>query len=250
MSEPLEPHIRVLPAPADVARAAADLIVASARQAIDERGVFTLALSGGSTPKALHQLLASDEYRGKVDWTNVELFFGDERCVAPDHELSNYRMAKETLFDPLRIPPDNVYRMRGEIDPQEAAKLYGLQLRDIFADGAPDLILLGMGPDGHTASLFPRTTALDELEHRCVANHVPYDYIPKGTEWRITMTAPFINRAAHVAVLCTGKDKAARVQEVLEGPRKPKDLPIQMIRPTRGQLTWMLDVSAAAMEAE
>lgn len=240
------PHLKVYPDADTVARAAAELFVASAERAIAAKGVFSVALSGGSTPKAMHKLLAT-EFKTAIDWVNVEIFFGDERCVPPDSELSNYRMARETLLDLVPIPLDNIYRMRGEIDPNEAAKLYGLQLKDIFADGGIDLVYLGMGDDGHTASLFPGTSAVDETEHRCVANHVPHAYIPKGTDWRITLTAPFINRAACVAILCTGASKAERISQVLEGDDDPRVLPVKLIDPSPGQLYWLLDSAAAGM---
>lgn len=242
-----QPHIRVLPDPAAVAREAAELFVASAERAIAEHEVFTVVLAGGSTPRAMYELLAAEPFRSRVNWVQVEVFFGDERCVPPDDERSNYRMVKQTLLDRVPIPRDNVYRMRGEIDPNEAAKLYGLQLRDIFGDGGADLVYLGMGEDGHTASLFPRTAALDEQEHRCVANHVPHDYLPAGTAWRLTLTAPFLNRGRHVVVACTGADKAARIAEVLEGDEDPQRLPIQLIQPTSGEFTWLLDAAAAGM---
>lgn len=240
------PEIKVLPDPAGVAREAADRIVAAAREAIDDHGSFSLALSGGSTPRKLHDLLASDAYRNRIDWVNVEVFFGDERCVPPDHDDSNYRMAKETLLDRVPIPGDNVYRMRGELDPDEAAKQYGLMLKEKFADGGLDLVLLGMGADGHTASLFPGTEAVHEREHRVVANYA--EHSTTGKSWRITLTAPFINRARHVMLLVAGADKAARLSEVLEGPSDPQRLPVQLIRPDPGQLTWLLDAKAAGMD--
>ena len=239
------PEIKVFPTPEALAHAAAELVVAVGEAAIELRGAFSIALSGGSTPKALHQLLASDEFRDQLDWTKVEIFFGDERCVPPEHADSNYRMAKETLLSKVPIPGDNVYRMRGEIDPNDAAKEYGQMLKEKFGDGGLDLILLGMGDDGHTASLFPQTEALHETKHRCVANHVE-----KLNTWRITMSAPFINRAAQVAILVAGASKAQRLSEVLEGKRDPERLPVQLIQPDPGQLTWMIDAGAAGMGEE
>ena len=176
----------------------------------------------------------------------VEVYFGDERTVPPDHDESNYRMAKDALLCPVSIPPKNVHRMRGENDPQEAAKEYGQLLKEKFGDGGGcDIVLLGMGDDGHTASLFPHTEALHEQKHRCVANHVE-----KLGGWRITLTAPFINRASSVLILVTGASKAQRVAEVLEGPRDPDRLPIQLIAPQEGKLTWLLDAAAAGMHDE
>jgi 6-phosphogluconolactonase len=218
------PEIKVLPTADALAHAAAELVVVEGQAAIELRGRFSLALSGGSTPKAMHKILASDEFRDQLDWSKVEIFFGDERTVPPEHADSNYRMAKETLLSKVPIPGDNVYRMRGEIDPNEAAKEYGQMLKEKFGDGGLDLIFLGMGDDGHTASLFPHTEALHETKHRCVANHVE-----KLNTWRITLTAPFINRAARVAILVSGASKAARLAEVLEGARDPERLPVQAV---------------------
>lgn len=231
-------------------REIAELIVHMADQSAKDSAMFSLFLSGGSTPKALYQLLASDEFRTQIDWRGVELYFGDERCVPPESDLSNYRMAKETLVDKVPIPAGNVYRMKGEIDPEQAAKEYGQMLQEKFFDEGPDLLLLGMGDDGHTASLFPGTTALSETRHRCVANHVPHDYIPKGTNWRITLTYPFINKSREIAILVTGESKAKRVSEVLEGDEDVDRLPIQGVKPTQGQLTWYLDAAAAGMNEE
>src|SRR5256885_398375 len=141
------PEIKVVPTPAAVATEAATRVVASAEAAIETNGKFTFVLSGGSTPKALFTLLAAEPYRSAIDWTKVHVFFGDERCVPPDHPDSNYRMARETLLSKVPIPGDNVYRMRGEIDPQAAAKEYGEILKEQFGDGGPDTVLLGMGDD-------------------------------------------------------------------------------------------------------
>jgi len=154
-------------------------------------------------------------------------------------------MANEALLSHVPIPPEQIHRMRSEIDPQEAAKEYGQLLKAHFGDDGLDLILLGMGDDGHTASLFPHTAALAEQHHRCVANHVE-----KLDAWRITMTAPFINKAAEVMILVAGADKEARLHEVLEGPQKPEDFPIQMIQPESGRLIWLLDSAAAGMWEE
>jgi 6-phosphogluconolactonase len=164
--------------------------------------------------------------------------------VPPDHEDSNYRMARIALLSEVPIPGDNIYRMRGEIDAEQAAIEYGKMLKEKFADAGPDLILLGMGEDGHTASLFPGTPALKETKHRCVSN-----YVDKLGAWRITLTAPFINRADEVLVLVSGTGKASKVTEVLEGPREPERLPIQLIDPASGKMTWLLDVAAAGMSA-
>lgn len=238
-----ERSIRVFPTPQVVASAAADLIVESAARAIDSGGKFSLVLSGGSTPRLLNQTLAADPYRSAIDWPNVEFYFGDERCVPPDHADSNYRMANEAMLSKVPLRTENVYRMRGEIEPEAAAIEYGRTLKAKFADGGPDLILLGMGPDGHTASLFPDTPALTETKHRCVAN-----YVSKFSSWRLTMTAPFINRAASVAVLIAGAEKREIVKQVLEQSAEPSRFPIQLIHPTDGQLIWLMDAAAAEMD--
>jgi 6-phosphogluconolactonase len=221
---------------------AAGRIVEAAAVAIREHERFSIALSGGNTPRGLYQLLASDVYQKQIDWQHVEIYFGDERCVPPDSEQSNYRMAFIAMLSEVPIPAKQIHRMRGEIDPQEAAKEYGELLKEKFGDGGLDMVLLGMGDDGHTASLFPGTTALHETKHRCVANHVE-----KLNTWRITLSAPFINKSAAVMILVAGADKAARLHEVLEGPTEPERLPIQMIQPETGTLTWLLDAGAAGM---
>jgi len=238
------PEVKVLPDPAAVAAEAAERVTRAAADAVAAAGRFSIALAGGSTPKALYELLATDAYRNRIDWANVEVYFGDERTVPPDHPDSNYRMAREALLAKVPVPESNVHRMRGEIDPEQAAKEYGQLLKDRFGDSGPDMVLLGMGDDGHTASLFPGTPALHEPKHRCVANPVP-----KLNTTRLTMTAPFINRAADVILLVTGASKAARLAEVLEGPRDPDRLPVQLIQPTTGRLAWLVDVAATGMHA-
>jgi 6-phosphogluconolactonase len=247
-----QPEIKVLPDPAAIATEAAERIGRAAEEAIALSGRFRIGLSGGSTPKALFQLLASDAYRDRIDWSNVEVFFADERCVPPEHPDSNYRMARETLLSKVPVPGDNVYRMRGEVDlPNEAAKEYGQMLKEKFGGpsieegGGLDVILLGMGEDGHTASLFPATAAVNETKHRCVANYV--EKSTTGESWRLTLTAPFINRSREVLILVAGASKAKTLAEVLEGPRDPQRLPIQLIGPIDGKVTWLVDAAAAGM---
>lgn len=242
---PNTPEIKVLPDANAIAREAAERIVALSEEAIEARGRFSIALAGGSTPKTLFALLASPEFVTRLDWPAIDLFFGDERCVPKDHKDSNYRMAHETMISKVPIPLDNVYRMRGEADPNEAAKEYGLMLKERFGDGGLDLVLLGMGDDGHTLSLFPGSKAVTEREHRVVANYA--ENSTTGKSWRVTMTAPFVNKARHVIVMLAGANKADRVKEVLEGPRDPERLPIQLIQPTDGTMTWLLDSGAAGM---
>jgi 6-phosphogluconolactonase len=238
-----DPVIQVAADPKALAEAAAQRIFAAAHSAADRRQMFSIALSGGNTPKALFQLLAAPPMRDSIDWKRWEIYWGDERCVPPDHPDSNYRMAKEELLDHVPIDPDKIHRMKGELDPNQAAKEYGELLKEKFGDGGLELILLGMGDDGHTASLFPGTAALNETKHRCVAN-----FVPKMKTWRITLTAPFINKSRQVMIVVEGKAKAPRIDEVLHGPRDPQNLPIQLIQPTDGRLIWMLDVPAAGMD--
>jgi 6-phosphogluconolactonase len=238
----LTPEIKVVPDAASVALEAAERVAAAAEAAIELHGAFSIALSGGSTPRALYSLLAAEPYRSSIDWAKVHLFFGDERCVPGDDPHSNYRMARESLFSKVPVPGDNVYRIRGEIDPQAAAGEYDQTLKEYFADSGPDVVLLGMGDDGHTASLFPRTEALSALKSRCVAN-----FVPKLNKWRVTLTAPFLNRSQDVLILVTGEAKAARIAQVLEGPRVPDELPIQLISPVAGKLAWIMDAAAAGM---
>jgi len=233
--------IRIVADPAAIADAAAEKIISLADAAISERGKFSIALSGGSTPKTLFSLLATDVYSRRVGWKNWQIYFGDERCVPPEHPDSNFRMASEAMLNHVAIPAENIHRMKGEIDPQQSAVEYGRLLKQNFGDGGLEVILLGMGDDGHTASLFPHTAALEETHHRCVAN-----YVEKLNAWRITMSAPFINRAAQVIIMVSGAAKAARIQQVLNGPPDPKTLPIQMVAPANGEVLWVLDKPAAA----
>jgi 6-phosphogluconolactonase len=222
------PQIRVFPDPDAVAQAAADVVAAAAVEA-----------------RKLYELLAEEPYRSAIDWARVHVYFGDERVVPPDHKDSNYRTARDALLSKVPIPGDNIYRMKGEIDPQQAAKDYGLMLKETFGDGGMDLTLLGMGADGHTLSLFPGTPAVKEREHRVVANYA--ENSTTGKSWRITMTAPFANRSRRVLFLVTGADKAKTVSEVLEGPPDPGRLPAQLITPAEGELIWLLDAAAAGM---
>jgi 6-phosphogluconolactonase len=239
-----QPTISVHPDPAALAFAAADAFAVAATMAIDARGTFTVAVSGGSTPKAMFHLLATPIFTMRVDWSKVELFFVDERCVPTDHPDSNYKMTDETLISQVPIPPANMHRMRGEIDPNEAAIEYGKMLKARFGDGGVDQCWLGMGDDGHTASLFPHSPAVKETHHRCVAQFV--EKSTTGQSWRITMTSPFINRSGEVVVLIAGASKAERLNEVLHGPQDPERLPLQLIKPASGKLVLMLDRAAAS----
>lgn len=221
----------------------ANFIADLAAQAIRERGRFTITLSGGSTPRPIYARLADAEFQKRIDWTRTHIFFGDERSVPPDDARSNYHMARETLFEHAPIPPANIYRLRGEDDPALAAVLYEQQIRQLFRAAAPpafDLILLGMGDNGHTASLFPGTAALRET-----ARWVVPQYVEVMSTWRVTFTVPLINAARQVAFLVQGAGKAQMLWNVLKGPYRPDEFPSQLIQPTNGELHWLVDVTAA-----
>lgn len=244
--------IEVLATAADLFHAAAEEFIRAARTAIGAQGRFTVALSGGSTPEALYSLLAAN-YASFV-WNRVFLFFGDERHVPPTDPESNYRMVNESLLTKIAIPSENVFRVLAENpDADAAASDYESRLRRFFEirpgdrseDRPPefprfDLILLGMGPDGHTASLFPDSAALDEQSRLVVAN-----WVAKFNTHRITLTFPVLNRAAEVMFLASGADKAEMLRQVLEGKNTPP-LPSQRVQPSDGKLLWMLDEAAAA----
>jgi 6-phosphogluconolactonase len=238
-------EIRVLPDPDEAARAAALETVQAARDALGNRGIFHIALSGGTTPVLLFRELAGARIRESIDWERTRLFFVDERCVPPDHGRSNYRLAKENLLDPLGIPPDHVFRMHGEINPEAAAREYEETLiRELGGTGTVpslDLVLLGLGNDGHTASLFPGTAALGEGRRWVVANRVP-----KLGEWRLTLTLPVLNAARRAVFLVTGREKSAVVAAIAQRKEGSRDLPASLVRPTSGPLIWIIDEAAAA----
>jgi 6-phosphogluconolactonase len=222
---------------------AARKIIEIAARAVEQSGRFTLALSGGSTPRSLYQLLASEPYRKRIAWDKAHFFFGDERLVAADSPESNYRMAKVAFLEPLKIPEGRIYRWKTELsEPKAIAADYENQLRAFTKGSLPkfDLVLLGLGPDGHTASLFPFTQALQEAERDAVAN-----WVPKLDAWRLTLTFPVLNNAANVVFLVSGDDKASILRAVLEGPFDPDRLPAQMIQPFHGDLFWLIDRAAS-----
>jgi 6-phosphogluconolactonase len=235
--------IRVLPDPSALANAAARLIVEQAQAAIDSRGLFTIALSGGSTPRDLHLRLASPPLVDQVDWPHVHVFFGDERCVPPDDPQSNYRMAEETLLSRVPIPAAQIHRMRAELPPHEAAAEYQSQLEAFFKNDPPriDVILLGMGDNGHTASLFPGLSAVNEQRRWVMAEDVK-----EVGMWRITLTPVVLNLGRAVVFLVAGEGKASMLHQVLEGPYKPAERPAQIVRPTPGEVIWLVDAAAAA----
>ncbi|HEV2743785.1 MAG TPA: 6-phosphogluconolactonase [Rubrobacter sp.] len=230
-------NVEIYENPQQLAEAAARAFVEGAASAIAERGRFAVALAGGSTPEATHEVLARD-HAGDVDWPNVHAFFGDERAVPPDHEDSNYRMAREALLD--RVPVGSVHRMRGELPPDEAAASYEKDLEQFFGEVPPvlDLVMLGIGEDGHTASLFPETPALGITDRLAVANPVA-----KLDTTRLTLTVPVLNAAREVRFLVAGAGKAEALAEILDGGADPRQYPAKLIRPPGGPI-WMIDRAA------
>lgn len=221
----------------------ADLVVKQAGEAIRQHGRFSFVLSGGSSPKKLFELLASDLYRDRISWQQVYFFFGDERNVPADHPDSNYLMARKALFEPLKIADDHIFRMNTDLEPAAAASAYEKDLHTYFA-GKPihlDLVLLGLGDDAHTASLFPHTTALKERE-----SLVKENYVEKVKMYRITLTAPLINAASNIAFLVYGASKATAVHHILEDAKNEEEYPAQLIQPLHGKVHWFLDEAAAA----
>ncbi|MGI9107620.1 MAG: 6-phosphogluconolactonase [Pyrinomonadaceae bacterium] len=229
----------------EVAQRAAERFIDLAHTSIEARGRFSVALAGGSTPKRIYELLAGEDLSGQIDWPKVHIFFGDERCVPPNHAESNYRMANEALLSRVSLPEQNIHRMRGEGDAVANARLYEDELRGFFTeqDFGPqfDLVMLGMGDDGHTASLFPGTSALEVQTAWVTAN-----WVEKFDTYRVTLTAAAINHAQHVMFIVTGAGKAERLEEVIYGPQDPQRLPSQLIRPSAGSLEWFFDEAAAA----
>jgi len=232
-----------------LAKEAAEHCARLAQEAVARAGRFTIALSGGSTPKLLYSLLAAEPYSTSLPWQQTHVFWGDERAVPPGDHDSNFGMAKATLLDRVPIPADRVHRMQAERDDLDlVAREYEAEIARSF--GVPpgaeppvfDLILLGLGPDGHTASLFPHTEAVRERARWVVRNHVP----TLKTD-RVTLTAPILNQASMVLFLVAGADKAPALQAVLEGPADPDRLPAQLIQPTSGRLMWLVDRAAAGM---
>jgi 6-phosphogluconolactonase len=218
-----------------VAREAASLFVRSAQEAIAVRGRFVVALSGGSTPKATFEILASD-HRDAIDWTKVIAFPGDERCVPPDDADSNYRTARERLVEAGPLPEANLKRWRTEAGPEAAAAAFATMLREF---GRLDLVMLGLGPDGHTASLFPRSTALKATDELAVST-----WVEKLGAHRLTLTARAINAARRVVFLVVGHDKRDALETVLQGLRDPSRLPAELIHPVDGELIWLVDRAA------
>ena len=236
------PLIRVFPTTAELFKAAAEVFCQIGEQAIRDRGRYTVALSGGNTPRGLHHELVT-KHSGRLSWDKVFFFWGDERHVPPDFPESNYRMAKETLLSKLSIPGNHIFRMPGELpDAEQGAAIYEQTLREVFSRTPGefprfDFILLGLGPEGHTASLFPNTKALAENRRWVVGN-----WVAVHSTWRITCTYPVFNQGANVMFLVEGSEKAEIVRTALHVPSA--HLPCQAVKPTNGELMWYLDQAA------
>lgn len=246
-SNALRREIEIYNSVEELSQAAAERFISASDVAIRARGRFTVVLSGGSTPRSLYSLLATEPRFSRVDWRRVHFFWGDERSVPPIHKDSNFRMVRETLLSKVNPPPTNIHRIPAEKTvASEAAKAYMEELKSFFSlqEGEwPrfDLVLLGMGPDGHTASLFPDTLVLHEATSLVAA-----PWVDKLKSYRITLTPPALNHAAHVLFIVAGPDKAPALREVLEGSFRPETYPAQLIRPLDGKITWMVDREAAA----
>jgi 6-phosphogluconolactonase len=234
--------IEILPDESHLAEAAADRFIGIVESTLRYRQVADIALAGGSTPRAMNLLLSAAPRRHAIPWNRLRFFFGDERTVPPDDAESNYRMTRETLFEPLGIPAEHIFRMHGEDEPQAAAAAYAAALvRELGARPRFDLLYLGMGPDGHTASIFPGTVAGIDDTKLVVAN-----WVEKFKTWRITLTPHVINDATHVVITTGGEAKADALHSVLDGPNEPDTYPVQLVAPTDGELHWLIDEAAAA----
>ncbi|MGA2351062.1 MAG: 6-phosphogluconolactonase [Terracidiphilus sp.] len=249
MSKHLHIKYYVEPDAAALACRAAQYFVEMAGEAVEARGRVRIAISGGSTPKAAFEMLADSNqpWRYRMPWDKLDLYWVDERCVPPDNADSNYRMTREALLDHVSLRPDQIHRIEGELEPDAAATRYESELRSSFRIERAetprfDLVALGLGEDGHTASLFPHTPAIHETSRLVVPNHVA-----QRDAWRVTLTWPIINHARSVFFLASGDGKAAILHEVLTGPRDPERLPSQLIWPASGILTFILDKAAAAL---
>jgi 6-phosphogluconolactonase len=242
--------IQIFPDRQSLIDGTAEYITRIAVEAIARRKRFTVALSGGSTPRPVYSRLATEPFLHQIDWSRVHVFFGDERCVPPDDPRSNFKMAQDALFEHVPLVPSNIHRMHGEDPPEKAAAAYAAVLEKTLGgksgSGAPadpiDLVLLGMGDNGHTASLFPGIPELLDEKRWVVAK-----YIEEVVMWRVTMTPVLINSARNVAFLVSGADKAEMAAKILEGPYQPVQLPSQIVKPTNGDLRWLLDAPAATL---
>lgn len=241
-------EVRVYPSQESLAQAAAALIIQQANAAVASQGAFHLALSGGSTPSQTFAELVRPEHISRFPWLHTEVFWSDERCVPPEHPQSNYRLAQAALLDHVPVPASQIHRMQGEISPPNAARMYEQVLRSRFFAREPnlngiqtfDLVMLGLGSDGHTASLFPETEAVRATDRWVAANRVP-----ALEAWRITLTTTCLNAAAFVLFLVSGASKAAILQKVITGEKRV--YPAQLVRPANGKVVWLVDEAAAQL---
>jgi 6-phosphogluconolactonase len=226
-----------------LAKFAAEQVAQILSRAIKERKSASLVLSGGETPRRVYQILGSSSFGSPVEWDRVQFYFGDERMVPPDHPDSNYGMARRELFEHLPIPADNIHRIPGELTPEKAALEYANDLHTMYSGEIPrfDCVMLGIGEDGHTASLFAGTDALNERKRSAVAL-----FVPRLRTWRVSLTFPVINNAREIVFLAEGEKKASIVQKVIESAAPSPDIPATMVRPLDGVLHWMLDSEGAA----
>ncbi len=245
------PEIQVFEASQALSEAAANRFAAMAKQAVERRGRFLVALSGGSTPLGLYRLLGESPYRAQIPWQQTHLFWGDERLVPPDDEESNYGQVARTLLGKIQLPSAQLHRVRDELSPEDAAQHYRRVLSEIAGPGRQwprfDLVILGMGSDGHTASLFPGPISDEEAREAVIAVTADYDGRPAN---RITLTASVFNDARVLLFLATGENKAAALRAVLQGPYQPELWPAQRIRPVEGSICWLVDAAAAANLSE
>jgi 6-phosphogluconolactonase len=235
--------IRVFTSVDEFEQKSAEEIAHVMQDAVRERGACYLVLSGGETPKGVYRRFGTDPLRQLVDWSRVRIFFSDERCVAPDDPQSNFDMVERELLSRVNLVAENIHRMRVELGPEKAAADYEEVLRNFLDHDTRrfDVIMLGIGEDGHTASLFPSTEALGDKNRWARAV-----YVPRLNSWRVTLTFPAINAGKSVFVLATGKSKALIVERALAAKTPTKEIPITLVRPSQGSLRWMLDRQAAA----
>ena len=238
-------EIKIFPEPSKLAEAVALGLKKATKQAWDAGRRFNLVLAGGGTPRAVYEHCTRPEFKTSIQWNCVHFFWGDERCVPPDHADSNYQMARESLLDPLKIPEENIHRMRGENDPTTEAARYANEIKNNLSDRSDDTprfdwILLGLGTDGHTASLFPRVNAIEDRSGLCAVS-----VQPENGQQRITLTNRVLNQAHRVTFIVTGKSKAQVVADILNESQKSKNYPSAHVHPDQGTLEWFLDAEAA-----
>lgn len=245
------PDVKILADAKELAKAAAELFIQIVGSTVAQKGTCRVVLAGGSTPQALYSLLASEPYSEQVAWDRLHIFFGDERCMPPDYPDSNYRKAYQSLIRNVPLLPENIHRIPAELEPERAAERYEEKLLAYFSSqidptereaASFDLVLLGMGDDGHTASLFPGTPVIHE-DTRWVAAQ----YVDKLGAWRITLTPAILNRSAHILFLVSGAGKSDTLQHVIYGSYQPERYPAQIIQPDSGSVIWLVDEAAASL---